>query len=157
MFGDKLKLMMVGSGLFLSLFFVPEARAHDLHLFAAVEGKNITGYTYYHGGVRVPDVEINIYAPQEQLFGQTVTDSNGEFQFALSYKCEHTVIAVSKDGHSATLVIKADALPDDLPAYHAHSVEPSAAIKTPATENNTAMSANLNLSETPPAGTNPTL
>ena len=137
--GGKLKSMIVWSGLFLSLFLVPMARAHDLHLFAAVEGKNITGYTYYHGDVRVPDVEINIYAPGDELLGQTVTDSNGEFQFALSYKCEHTVIAISQDGHRVTSVIKAEALPDDLLAYQASTGDPPQETKT--------LEANLQLSE----------
>ena len=136
----KIRPMSILGGMFLSIFFVHEAFAHDLHLFAAVEGKNITGYTYYHGDVRVPDVEIKVYAPQEKLLGQITTDDNGEFKFALSYKCEHTVVAVSLDGHRATSVIKAEDLPDDLPAYHASTVEAYPEAKTP--------KANLTLSET---------
>ena len=113
---------MTRKGVFLLVFCVVglavtgvTGAVHELHLFAAVEGKNITGYTYYHGGERVANVDIEIWGAGDDIVFMGKTDEQGEFSFAPKYVSDYKLIAMSADGHRAEQEIKAGALPTGLP------------------------------------------
>jgi len=88
---------------------------HELHLFASVAGENITGYTYYHGGERVANVDIEIWGAGDDIVFMGKTDEKGEFSFAPTYKSDYKVVAMTSDGHRAEQEIKAGSLPAGLP------------------------------------------
>ena len=94
---------------------VSTAAGHDLHLFAAVAGENITGYTYYNGGERVPNVDIEIWGAGDDIVFMGKTDEKGEFSFSPRYQSDYKVVAISGDGHRAAQEIKAGSLPAGLP------------------------------------------
>lgn len=111
--GDMLPLF-AALGVF--LIAAQPAMAHKLSLFAAVDGKTISGYGYFSGGARPHNVTVTVTAPGGEKLGETTTNEKGEFAFPVHYKCDHILTINAPDGHSATFTVEAGELPDDLPA-----------------------------------------
>lgn len=93
------------------------AYAHKLKLFATAEGKIISGYAYLSGGTRLRNRSVQVCSPSGDKLGQAMTNENGEFAFSARCKCDHVLKIDTGDGHAAEFVVKADDLPDDLPAF----------------------------------------
>ncbi|MCP4707573.1 MAG: DUF4198 domain-containing protein [Planctomycetes bacterium] len=113
---------MTCSCAFLMVFCMPggavfgaTGMGHELHLFVSVAGENITGYTYYQGGERVVNVDIEIWGAGDDIVFMGKTDEKGEFIFKPTYQSDYKVVAMSVDGHRAEQEIKASALPSGLP------------------------------------------
>ena len=55
------------------------ALAHQLKVFAYVEGKRIRGETYVRGGAGVRGAAVTAYDPSGQKLAETTTDDDGNF------------------------------------------------------------------------------
>jgi len=93
------------------------AHAHKLRLFATAEGRTIGGYAYFVGGGRPRDVTVAVHNPAGERLGETRTNDQGEFRFTAATRCDHVLTVDAGDGHGASFIVKADELPDDLPAW----------------------------------------
>ena len=91
------------------------ALAHKLNVYAGAAGGTITGYAYFPGGGRAKGVKVEVLGPDGKVLGQTETDQDGEFAFEAGFRCDHTFVVDSGDGHRATYTVEADELPDGLP------------------------------------------
>jgi nickel transport protein len=85
-----------------------------MHVLADVEGNTIRGEAYFSGRGKAKGVTIEVLAPGGRELGRTRTDDDGTFSFHAKYRCDHTIVAVTGDGHRATCTLKADELPSDL-------------------------------------------
>jgi nickel transport protein len=102
------------------------AGLHGIRLVVGVgEGASIVGEVYY-GGAKVPGAKVEIFAPDGEKLGETFTDDQGRFVFVAKYKCEHKVV-VTDGGHRAVETVRAEDLPDTLPAYGAEAAAEKAA------------------------------
>lgn len=90
------------------------AYAHKLKIFAAADGKVITGYAYFTGGGRPKNATVKVTGPDGAALGEVATNEDGEFTFAPQVKCDHVFTVESGDGHSAAFTVGAEELPDDL-------------------------------------------
>ena len=91
------------------------ALAHKLNVYAGAAGGTITGYAYFPGGGRAKGVKVEVLGPDGKVLGQTETGQDGAFAFEAGFKCDHTFVVDSGDGHRATYTVEADELPDGLP------------------------------------------
>lgn len=107
------------------VFWAAPVHAHKLNVFAAAKGNVISGHVYESGGERVSDALVSITGPHGVDLGKVRTDKNGEFSFTARYRCDHTFIVSTTDGHGARFTVKAGELPATLPmppaGKHGHS------------------------------------
>jgi len=92
-----------------------QAWAHKIKLFAAVEGKVISGYGYFPGGGRLKNARLDVIGPDGQKIGEILTNENGEFSYEAKVRVDHQLVMDSGDGHLAKFLISADELPQSLP------------------------------------------
>ncbi|MFQ6098552.1 MAG: hypothetical protein ACE5O2_12570 [Armatimonadota bacterium] len=92
------------------------AYAHKVKVFAAAEGRKISGYAYVPGGSRLRNVTIQVRGPRGEDLGKVKTDDKGEFSFEARLKTDHILVLETADGHSARFTVGSDELPDDLPS-----------------------------------------
>jgi len=95
------------------------AHAHKLKLFATGEGQEISGYAYFPGGGRAQELTVEALAPDGSSIGQATTNAEGEFTIAAKYRCDHTLVTQTVDGHKASFLVEAIELAEDLPAFGA--------------------------------------
>ena len=107
------------------------AWAHRINVFAATEGRTITGRVYFSGGGRAQDVEVRVLGPGGQSLGRTRTDAEGEFTFEAALRCDHQFVVETDDGHRASYTVGADELPEGLPVAGDPPAEPEAAPSSP--------------------------
>jgi len=96
---------------------VAEARAHKLNIFAHVEGAALVGQAYYRGMTPARQVAVRFVAPDEKPLGDTRTDDEGKFRFALRYRCDCRIVVDAGEGHGAEFVVAAGEMPGTLPPY----------------------------------------
>jgi nickel transport protein len=115
----------------------PTASAHKLKVFAAGDGKRITGYAYFPGGGRARGVPVEALAPDGTKLGEATTNAEGEFAIPVTVRCDYEVVAQTADGHRASCPVKAADLADDLPPFAAAVAKPTTerepAARAPAT------------------------
>lgn len=91
------------------------ASAHRLKVFATAEGRKISGYAYFPGGGRAVRVPVLATGPGGEELGRTTTDEKGCFSLEAKWRCDHTLVVETPDGHKATYRVEAAELPSDLP------------------------------------------
>jgi nickel transport protein len=111
------------------------ARAHKLKVFAAGEGRVISGYVYFPGGGRARGLTVVALAPDGAAAGQAVTDDGGEFTIPITQRADYTLVAQSPDGHRAEFAVRAEELASDLPAADHGARRPQAEPPAPTTDN----------------------
>jgi len=111
------------------LCWTPEAHAHKMKLFAAVEGDTITGYAYFPGGGKAKHVKVTVRGPNGEAFGEVTTDDEGAFSFQARSRTDHVLTSESEDGHGATYTVAASELPESLPGM---TVTAGGEVSTPA-------------------------
>jgi nickel transport protein len=110
------------------------ALAHKLNVYAGAAGGTITGYAYFPGGGRAKGVKVEVLGPDGKVLGQTETDQDGEFAFEAGFKCDHTFVVDSGDGHRATYTVGADELPDGLASLESTGQPSGQAVTTVSSE-----------------------
>jgi len=109
---------------------VRPAHAHKLNVFASAEGRAISGYCYFSGGVRARKLKVEILGPGGRKLGETTTDDQGQFSFEARFRCDHTFVVETPDGHRATYTVGAEELPEDLPSLEGVSTDGGTAAGT---------------------------
>ena len=97
------------------VFRATPADAHQLNVFAHVEGNTVQGEVYSHGHTPAPDATVSIFDPEGEKLGETTTDERGKFSFDVRFRCDHWLVVDAGGGHGAQYTVAADELPDDLP------------------------------------------
>ncbi len=121
------------------------ASAHQLRIFAYVEGDEICGEVFFRDGTPAASAKVTAFGPQGQTLSQTVSDSSGQFRLKVVARCDHRLVADAGDLHVAEFVVSAD----ELPPLGAASDSPSPA------ESSQALSAGTPSAETFSAASNP--
>jgi nickel transport protein len=96
--------------------FPAPAQAHQLNVFAVVQGKAIAGEAYFRGGTPVPNAAVTVLDAAGLTLGQTTTDAQGKFRFEPQWRCDHRLVLRAEGGHMAEFTVAAEELPRSLPA-----------------------------------------
>lgn len=91
------------------------AAAHQLSVFAYVEGRSIQGEVFVPDGTAIANATVTAFGPQAQKLGETRTDGDGHFSLEAPFRCDYRLAVSDGHGHSAEYLLSADELPDDLP------------------------------------------
>jgi nickel transport protein len=104
--------------IFLLIFLAPSiALAHNMEVFATVEGKTIRGKASFHDGTPARNAEVKAFNAAGQEIGRTKTDDQGKFSLETRFRCDHRLLVDANDGHGAEYTILAKNLPADLPPH----------------------------------------
>ena len=98
------------------LAFPTSASAHQLNVFARVDGTAIRGKAYFRGGAPAQKVTVTALDPAGKELGRTATDEQGQFVLEVHWRCDHRLVVETPDGHGGEYTIHAAELPEGLPA-----------------------------------------
>ncbi|MGA8281074.1 MAG: hypothetical protein WB853_09280 [Desulfobacterales bacterium] len=90
------------------------ALAHNVTVFAWVEGDTVHVESKFSGGRRPMDVPVEVYDTSGNLLLKGVTDNNGEFSFKVPKKTEMKVVVVAGMGHRGEWTIPLSDLEDGI-------------------------------------------
>jgi len=91
------------------------AAAHKASVFAAVQGKVISGEAYFRDGSPLRHAQVTVFDPAEVKLGETKTDAEGKFSFEPRRRCDHRLVVDGGEGHAAEYTVRAEELPSGLP------------------------------------------
>ncbi len=91
--------------------------AHNMEVFATVEGKTIQGKASFHDGTPASNADVRAFDPAGEEIGRTKTDDQGKFSLPARFRCDHRLLVDTGDGHGAEYTILAKTLPADLPPH----------------------------------------
>jgi nickel transport protein len=80
--------------------FPATALAHQMNIYATVEGKTIRGEVYFRGRVPAQNVTVRATDAAGSDIGQTTTDEQGKFALPAAGRRDHRLVAEGADGHS---------------------------------------------------------
>jgi nickel transport protein len=80
--------------------FPATALAHQMNIYATVEGKTIRGEVYFRGRVPAQNVTVRATDAGGTEIGQTTTDERGNFALPAAGRGDYRLVAHSADGHS---------------------------------------------------------
>jgi len=92
------------------------AWAHQLNVFATVEGTTIRGEAYYRGGAAARQAKVDVLDSSGASLGQVITDDQGHFAFQAQLRTDHRLVVDGGQGHASEFRIPASELPATLPA-----------------------------------------
>ncbi len=92
------------------------ASAHILKVYAEVSGDMIVGEGYFSSGSVPSQQPVEVFGPNKQKIGETVTDEKGKFKFKPTRKQNHTFVMDAGEGHRAEWTVESDELPSALPS-----------------------------------------
>jgi nickel transport protein len=75
------------------------ALAHQINIYASVDGDTIRGKVYFRGNAPAQNVTVRAVDPQGNALGQTTTDEQGKFTMPARGRVEHRLAADTGDGH----------------------------------------------------------
>jgi len=94
--------------------FPATAFAHQMNIYATVEGKMIRGEVYFRGKVPAQNVTVRATDAAGVEIGKTTTDEQGKFALPAAGRRDHRLVAQSADGHSTEpLTLRAALFVDD--------------------------------------------
>ena len=94
---------------------VATAEAHEVNVFASVDGRSIKGQAKMMGGSPIKSAPVTAFAPSGDVLAETVTDDSGNFTFPLEFRCDHRIEVDAGLGHLGHCTVEAAELPTDLP------------------------------------------
>ena len=110
------------------LLFLPiSASAHNVTVFAWVDGDTIHTQSKFSGGKRVKNSSILVYDFKDVLLLEGKTDDNGMFSFKIPKKTPLKIVLKASMGHSAVWKLRAE----ELGASESKTVVQPTGIKTP--------------------------
>jgi len=89
---------------------------HQCKCFATAEGSTIAGYAWFGGGGRPKGTEVRATSPDGTVLYEGKTNDKGEFAFEARVRCDHIIRVGGGEGHAAQFTVKAEELPESLPA-----------------------------------------
>ncbi len=104
------KALLCGLITGMTLWAGEPASAHQVYLFAWVEGDTVYTESYFGGKKKVAGGEIHVYGPsgKELLSGRT--DDQGAFSFPVPRKTDLRIVLEASTGHKAEFVLPAEEL-----------------------------------------------
>ena len=124
---------------------ISPVRAHNVTVFAWVEGDTVHVESKFAGGRKPQNAPIEVYDTAGNLLLEGTTDENGTFSFAVPHKTEMRVVLKAGMGHQAEWTI---------PLAEQQGVQGTAASTAPA-ETKPASAAAPNESQIAPAANRP--
>ena len=103
------------------------AAAHKASVFAAVQGKVISGEAYFRDGSPFRNAKVTVFDPAGAKLGETKTDAEGKFSFEPRRRCDHRLVVDGGEGHAAEYTVRAEELPSDLSGGNAPAAKPGPA------------------------------
>lgn len=85
--------------------------AHQVYLFAWVEGDTVYTESYFGGKRKVAGGTIHVYGPSSRELLTGRTDDQGAFSFPVPQRTDLRIVLDASMGHRAEFVLKADELP----------------------------------------------
>ena len=97
------------------IFIIAPVLAHNVTIFAWVEGDTVYTESKFSGGRKAQNAPIEVYDAQgdKQLEGKT--DENGEFSFKIPKKTALTIVLLAGMGHRSEWTIPLDEVAPGLP------------------------------------------
>lgn len=92
------------------------AHAHILKVYAEVSGDMIVGEGYFSSGSVPTQQQVEVFGPNKQKIGETITDDMGKFKFKPTKRQNHTFVIDAGEGHRAEWTVETDELPSALPS-----------------------------------------
>lgn len=89
--------------------------AHELSVFAYVEGRSIQGEVFVGDGAAIANAKVTAFGPRAQKLAEAVTDGDGHFSLEAPFRCDYRLVVDGGEGHLAEYSVSADELPNDLP------------------------------------------
>lgn len=83
----------------------PGAVAHDVHLFATVEGEVVHGRAYFAGDEPAAGLTVNVLTGEGIPLGTTETDAEGRFTYVPEQEGPLRFVVETVDGHRATFTV----------------------------------------------------
>jgi nickel transport protein len=83
----------------LTLLFYGRALAHNVTVFAWVEGDTVHVESKFSGGRRPMDAPVEVYDSDGKLLLKGVTDENGEYSFKVPQRTAMKVVVLAGMGH----------------------------------------------------------
>jgi len=108
--GVKLYIYYVLFLLILFSFMPVNNFAHNVNIFAWVEGKQVHTESYYPDGKMVSGGEIEVYNSKGKLIIKGKTDEQGRFSFEVQKPEEIVIVLNAGMGHRAQITLKEQAL-----------------------------------------------
>jgi nickel transport protein len=103
-------------GLLLLVCIAGPVLAHKLNLFAAAEGRRISGEVYFAGGGKAADVPVLVQNAAGETLAELRSGADGRFVFEAEAPVAHRIVAETPDGHRAAWRIGAVELAGAFPA-----------------------------------------
>ncbi len=104
-------LLLVGG---LVVACVAPAGAHEVDVFASVDGRSISGQAKMAGGSPIKAARVAAFDPAGEVLAETLTDDSGEFTFPLEFRCDHRIEVDAGGGHLGRYTVEMSELPADL-------------------------------------------
>ena len=98
------RISLFMAALFL-LLFCSQALAHNVTVFAWVEGDTVHVESKFSGGRRPVAAPVEVYDTRGNLLLKGVTDEKGEFSFKVPKKTEMKVVLLAGMGHKGEWII----------------------------------------------------
>ncbi len=83
----------------------PGAVAHDVHLFATLEGEVVHGRAYFAGDVPAAGLTVNVLTAEGMPLGTTETDAEGRFTYVPEQAGPLHFVVETVDGHRASMTL----------------------------------------------------
>jgi nickel transport protein len=84
------------------------AQAHQLKVFATVEGMQVVGSVYFAGGGAAPEANVLVTDDAGEVLARLEPDEEGHFRYQADAATVHRVIAETADGHRSEWRLSAD-------------------------------------------------
>ncbi len=81
------------------------AHAHDVHLFATSDGKEVHGRAYFAGDVPAAGLTVNVLTLEGTPLGVAETDAEGRFVYVPDVDAPLHLVIETLDGHRATFTL----------------------------------------------------
>jgi hypothetical protein len=123
----RLQLQWTGWPILVGLLVIAWAapgEAHEIDVFASVDGRSIIGRAKMMGGAPVTSAPVTAFDPGGDVLAKTVTDDSGEFAFGLEFRCDHRIEVDAGGGHLGLHTVRMAELPTDLLPRGPHSERP---------------------------------
>lgn len=104
-------VFMTGFQLLMALsFFIPDADAHKLSVFAWVEGNSIHTQSKFSGGKPVQNAVVSVFDSEKKLLLEGTTSDSGMFSFRIPRISDLKIEIKASMGHKGEWTIKAEEL-----------------------------------------------
>lgn len=92
------------------------AWAHNVNVFAYIEGETVVAECYFNDGAKCRDSTIEVFDKRGKKLAEGKTDEEGRFSFRPPVRTDLVIRLTTSMGHQAEYTVPASDLPEGLPA-----------------------------------------